>query len=82
MAAVQLPPEQPTVVHDAVALHHDGTGAIWVGGFFLPDVLTTFDTAMSATVLPVLADINPAAFLPSSRSAAPFLRMPNAKAMT
>lgn len=42
----------------------------WVGGFFLPDANTTFDLAMSATVLPVLADIDPAKFLPSSRSVA------------
>ncbi len=42
----------------------------WAGGFFLPDAHTTFDIAMSATVLPVIADIDPAKFLPSSRSVA------------
>jgi glycosyltransferase involved in cell wall biosynthesis len=39
-------------------------------GFFLPDPHTTFEVAMSATVLPELPDINPETFLPSSRSVA------------
>jgi glycosyltransferase involved in cell wall biosynthesis len=39
-------------------------------GFFLPDVHTPFEIAMGATVLPQLGDINPATFLPSSRSVA------------
>jgi len=43
---------------------------VWAGGFFLPDAHKAFDIAMSATVLPVLDDINPATFLPSSRSVA------------
>ncbi|MCL4506445.1 MAG: glycosyltransferase [Chloroflexi bacterium] len=42
----------------------------WVGGFFLPDPHSTFEVAMSATVLPALEDIDPARFLPSSRSVA------------
>ncbi len=47
-----------------------------VAGFFLPDVHgahpgeTAFLTAMAATVLPLPADIEPAKFLPSSRSVA------------
>ncbi|MCK6624569.1 MAG: glycosyltransferase [Anaerolineae bacterium] len=41
-----------------------------VSGFFVPDPQTAFEVAMGATVLPVLADINPATFLPSSRSIA------------
>lgn len=41
-----------------------------VGGFFLPDPQTPFEVAMGATVLPALADIDPATFLPSSRSIA------------
>jgi glycosyltransferase involved in cell wall biosynthesis len=41
-----------------------------VGGFFLPDPQTVFETAMGATVLPVLTDIKPDRFLPSSRSVA------------
>jgi glycosyltransferase involved in cell wall biosynthesis len=39
-------------------------------GFFLPDGHTPFEIAMGATVLPQLSDINPATFLPSSRSVA------------
>jgi glycosyltransferase involved in cell wall biosynthesis len=41
-----------------------------VSGFFLPDPETVFETALGATVLPVLADVNPEKFLPSSRSVA------------
>lgn len=41
-----------------------------VAGFFLPDPHTTFEIAMGATVLPALADVKPASFLPSSRSVA------------
>lgn len=41
-----------------------------VAGFFLPDADTPFTVAMSATVLPLPADINPDTFLPSSRSVA------------
>jgi cellulose synthase/poly-beta-1,6-N-acetylglucosamine synthase-like glycosyltransferase len=40
------------------------------GGFFVPEATGTFETAMGATVLPVLADVKPARFLPSSRSVA------------
>jgi len=39
-------------------------------GFFLPDPETVFETALGATVLPVLADLKPDKFLPSSRSVA------------
>ncbi len=41
-----------------------------VAGFFVPDPRTTFETAMGATVLPELQDIDPVHFLPSSRSVA------------
>jgi glycosyltransferase involved in cell wall biosynthesis len=41
-----------------------------VSGFFLPDPQTPFERAMGATVLPTLPDIDPATFLPSSRSVA------------
>ncbi len=41
-----------------------------VGGFFLPDPQTVFETAMGAAVLPRAEDINPRQFLPSSRSIA------------
>ena len=40
------------------------------GGFFVPDANTVFETAMSATVLPVVDEIDPDRFLPSSRSVA------------
>jgi glycosyltransferase involved in cell wall biosynthesis len=39
-------------------------------GFFAPDPQTVFERAMGATVLPVLGDIDPPTFLPSSRSIA------------
>ena len=39
-------------------------------GWFEPDPKTEFETAMSATVLPALEDIDGRTFLPSSRSAA------------
>lgn len=41
-----------------------------VSGFFVADPYTVFEAAMGATVLPQLADINPATFMPSSRSVA------------
>ncbi|MEJ2651529.1 MAG: glycosyltransferase, partial [Gammaproteobacteria bacterium] len=41
-----------------------------VAGFFVPDPHSAFETAMAATVLPTLSDINPDHFLPSSRSVA------------
>lgn len=39
-------------------------------GFFVPEAHTIFETAMAATVLPMLQDVNPVKFLPSSRSVA------------
>ena len=41
-----------------------------VSGFFVADPHTIFETAMGATVLPQVSDINPESFLPSSRSVA------------
>ena len=41
-----------------------------VAGFFVPDPQSVFEIAMGATALPVLADIDPDRFLPSSRSVA------------
>jgi len=41
-----------------------------VCGFFLPDPQTAFEVAMGATVLPAESDVDPATFLPSSRSVA------------
>jgi glycosyltransferase involved in cell wall biosynthesis len=41
-----------------------------VAGFFVPDPRGVFETALAATTLPVLRDIVPEKFLPSSRSVA------------
>lgn len=41
-----------------------------VAGWFEPDPYTDFEVALGATVLPSLADVDPARFLPSSRSVA------------
>ncbi len=41
-----------------------------VAGFFIPDPHSSFEVAMGATVLPAVTDVNPATFLPSSRSVA------------
>ncbi len=41
-----------------------------VSGFFQADVQTPFEVAMGATVLPLVDEINPETFLPSSRSVA------------
>jgi glycosyltransferase involved in cell wall biosynthesis len=41
-----------------------------VAGFFRPDPRSVFEVAMGATVLPALHDVDPASFLPSSRSVA------------
>jgi len=41
-----------------------------VGGFFHAEATTLFELAMGATVLPLVEEIHPATFLPSSRSIA------------
>lgn len=41
-----------------------------VAGFFVPDAVTVFEAAMGATVLPAHTEVDPARFLPSSRSVA------------
>ncbi|MBM4432008.1 MAG: glycosyltransferase, partial [Chloroflexi bacterium] len=46
------------------------TAPVVACGFFVPQTHSTFETAMAATVLPVLADVCPDRFLPSSRSVA------------
>lgn len=43
---------------------------ILAAGFYVADPETVFETAMGATVLPALDDIDPERFLPSSRSVA------------
>jgi hypothetical protein len=43
---------------------------IAAAGFFVPDTEGVFQTAMAATVLPLVGEIDPHRFLPSSRSVA------------
>jgi glycosyltransferase involved in cell wall biosynthesis len=45
-------------------------GRATAAGFFQPDPHTPFEIAMGATILPAAQDIDPATFLPSSRSVA------------
>lgn len=47
-----------------------GSGCYAAAGFFLPDPRSAFELALGATTLPLAADIDPARFLPSSRSVA------------
>lgn len=65
-AGVRLSPQW---LEKLVAPFEDA-GTQTVAGFFRPDPRTVFETAMGATVLPELREINPARFLPSSRSVA------------
>ncbi len=53
-----------------VAPFERGDSVQAVAGFFVPDVTGAFETAMAATVLPLVDEIDPARFLPSSRSVA------------
>jgi glycosyltransferase involved in cell wall biosynthesis len=50
--------------------HHQQPAPLAVAGFFVPDVDDWFTTAMAATVLPLVDEIDPQRFLPSSRSVA------------
>ena len=54
---------------DSSLISHPASLAV-VSGFFIPDPQNVFETALAATTLPALADINPKKFLPSSRSIA------------
>jgi glycosyltransferase involved in cell wall biosynthesis len=58
----------PSWLEELVSSFREGVHV--VGGFFLPSPQTVFETALGATVLPVLADVKPEKFLPSSRSVA------------
>lgn len=60
----------PNWLDRLVAPLEDSRDAAAVAGFFLPDVQGVFETAMAATVLPALEEIDPDKFLPSSRSVA------------
>jgi glycosyltransferase involved in cell wall biosynthesis len=57
---------EPTWLERLLAALEDDVNV--VGGFFKPDPCTTFERAMGATVLPLLEDVVPEKFLPSSRS--------------
>ncbi len=46
------------------------TGCYATAGFFLPDPQNTFELALGATTLPLVDDVDPGRFLPSSRSVA------------
>jgi glycosyltransferase involved in cell wall biosynthesis len=48
----------------------DNSTLDWVGGFFVADSQNIFETAMGATVLPLVNEIDAQTFLPSSRSVA------------
>jgi len=65
-AGVRLSPQW---LEEIVAPFGDA-GIQVVAGFFRPAPQTVFETALGATVLPELREINPARFLPSSRSVA------------
>lgn len=47
-----------------------GSAVEVASGFFVADPRSVFETALGATVLPSLAEVDPARFLPSSRSVA------------
>ena len=55
---------------EALTVPFDDETVDVVGGFFVPEAGTAFETAMGATVLPSLDDVEPSTFLPSSRSVA------------
>jgi hypothetical protein len=69
-AGVRLPIDWLAQLTAPFADEPAGAGPTVVAGFFTPDPQTPFERAMGATVLPTLADIDPATFLPSSRSIA------------
>lgn len=67
-AGVQL---KPTWLEQLIAPFEKRPGRVdVVSGFFEPAPKTIFEIAMGATVLPTREEINPARFLPSSRSLA------------
>lgn len=69
-AGVRLDPGWLTHLLTPFATLPDGQAPLIVAGFFAPDPQTPFERAMGATVLPTRDDIDPATFLPSSRSIA------------
>ncbi len=61
---------EPTWLEDLTRPLRQDPAVQAVAGFFLPDPTTPFELAMGATVLPQPEEIDPATFLPSSRSVA------------
>jgi len=55
---------------EKIAAPFEDAGTQAVAGFFVPDPQPAFETAMGATVLPELREIDPMHFNPSSRSVA------------
>jgi glycosyltransferase involved in cell wall biosynthesis len=66
-AGVRLVPEW---LASLVAPFEEDSQTQVVSGFFVADPRSVFETALGATTLPVLADVDPLRFLPSSRSMA------------
>ena len=66
-AGVTLPPDW--LEHLTAPFDRDEMPGV-VAGFFQAEPHTVFEAAMGATVLPLVDDIDPATFLPSSRSVA------------
>lgn len=60
----------PNWLEELIRPFEGGTEVHAVAGFFVADPQTPFEVAMGATVLPDLSNIDPARFLPSSRSVA------------
>lgn len=69
-AGVRLAPDWLARLIEPWCRARPGEEPLAVAGFFLPDVEGIFQTAMAATVLPLVDDIDPRRFLPSSRSVA------------
>jgi len=70
-AGVRLDPAWLTrLLEPLQAAKHCAQTTQVVSGFFVPDPRSTFELTMGATVLPAVTDVDPARFLPSSRSIA------------
>lgn len=69
-AGVRLEPDWLAQLVAPFAVVSDADAPEIVAGFFAPDPQSPFERAMGATVLPARADVDPATFLPSSRSIA------------
>lgn len=62
--------ERDWLAHLVAPIEASGGAQAAAAGFFVADAVNTFEVAMGATVLPDLRDVDPATFLPSSRSVA------------